>query len=307
MNEVYVSNHNPRHNLCCDIRDMLTMDLPKELYQLDVLDGSPPCSTFSMAGNREKDWGKEKKFKEGQKSQVLDTLFFDFIALAKRLQPKVVVAENVKGMLLGNAIDYVRRIHTEFDDAGYYCQHFLLDASTMGVPQRRERVVFLCLRKDLASPFLRSVDMFTQQPYIDMGFNEKQILYGEFADDEGKDITGKMKEAWDNKEQGDYDLTNAYWKIHKKRGLFNCVLAYKNNVCNTLAAHIEAIIPFHKPKYLSEMEVRLASTFPTDYDFLKCKPYYICGMSVPPVMMAQIANRVWEYWLKNLHHLTSTK
>lgn len=96
---------------------------------MDILDGSPPCSTFSIAGNREKDWGKEKKFREGQSAQVLDTLFFDFIALARVLQPKVVVAENVKGLLMGSAIDYVRRIYKDFDNAGYYCQHFLLDAS----------------------------------------------------------------------------------------------------------------------------------------------------------------------------------
>lgn len=68
-------------------------------------------------------------FREGQTAQVLDTLFFDFIALAKALQPKVVIAENVKGLLMGNAIDYVRRIYKDFEDAGYYCQHFLLDAS----------------------------------------------------------------------------------------------------------------------------------------------------------------------------------
>lgn len=80
------------------------------------MDGSPPCSTFSLSGNREKDWGKEKVFREGQTAQVLDTLFFDFIALAKALQPKVVIAENVKGLLMGNAIDYVRRIYKDFED-----------------------------------------------------------------------------------------------------------------------------------------------------------------------------------------------
>lgn len=86
---------------------------------MDILDGSPPCSTFSLSGNREKDWGKEKVFREGQTAQVLDTLFFDFIALAKALQPKVVIAENVKGLLMGNAIDYVRRIYKDFEDAGF--------------------------------------------------------------------------------------------------------------------------------------------------------------------------------------------
>jgi DNA (cytosine-5)-methyltransferase 1 len=41
---------------------------------------------------------------------------------------------------MGSAIDYVRRIYKDFDNAGYYCQHFLLDASKMGVPQKRERI-----------------------------------------------------------------------------------------------------------------------------------------------------------------------
>ena len=78
-----------------------------------------------MAGTREKDWGKEKKFREGQALQVLDNLFFDFIDLAKELQPKIVVAENVKGLLQGGAKSYVRQIYRDFDLAGYYCQHFL--------------------------------------------------------------------------------------------------------------------------------------------------------------------------------------
>lgn len=120
-----------------------------------------------MAGNREKDWGKEKIFREGQELQVLDTLFFDFIDLAKELQPKVVVAENVKGLLMGDAKQYVIKIYKEFDKAGYYCQHFLLDASKMGVPQKRERVFFIALRKDLAQPFLHFADMFTEVPKID--------------------------------------------------------------------------------------------------------------------------------------------
>lgn len=81
------------------------------------MDGSPPCSTFSLSGNREKDWGKEKVFREGQTAQVLDTLFFDFIALAKALQPKVVIAENVKVLLMGNASD--EHITDDISQEGY--------------------------------------------------------------------------------------------------------------------------------------------------------------------------------------------
>lgn len=149
MNKVYVANHHPRLNYLCDIREMVTKELPDELYHLDVLDGSPPCSSFSVLGNRDEDWGKEKKFREGQAMQVLDTLFFDFIDLAKELQPKIVIAENVKGLLLGEAFNYVRRIYEEFDKAGYVVCHTLCDATYMGVPQMRKRVFFTAIRKDL--------------------------------------------------------------------------------------------------------------------------------------------------------------
>ena len=64
MNELYVLNHNPKYNYLMDIRDFNKIDnseLPKELFDLDIFDASPPCSTFSMAGDREKAWGVEKK------------------------------------------------------------------------------------------------------------------------------------------------------------------------------------------------------------------------------------------------------
>ena len=179
MVEVYKENHKPKFSYLESITTFAKRkDLPKELYELDILDGSPPCSSFSMAGNREKDWGKEKKFREGQELQVLDTLFFDFIDLANELKPKVVVAENVKGLLLGNAKQYVIKIYEAFDKAGYTCQHFLLNACKMGVPQRRERVFFIALRKDLSPKFMELVDMFTELPKLELEFNEKEILFG---------------------------------------------------------------------------------------------------------------------------------
>jgi DNA (cytosine-5)-methyltransferase 1 len=199
MIEVYKLNHNPKYSFLESITTFAKRkDLPKELYELDILDGSPPCSSFSMAGNREKDWGKEKVFREGQELQVLDTLFFDFIDLAKELQPKVVVAENVKGLLLGEANEYVIKIYKEFDKAGYYVQHWLLDASKMGVPQRRERVFFIALRKDLAKPFLYNADMFTVVPKLELTFKEPGIKFGEYRTATGKDYShterGKLME-----------------------------------------------------------------------------------------------------------------
>lgn len=150
INDMYVKNHHPKYNFLMGVQDFYKEEnlknIPEELYHLDVLDGSPPCSTFSMAGLREDAWGKEKKFKEGQAKQVLSDLFFDFIKVAELLKPKVVVAENVKGMLSGNAKGYVNIIRKEFGRIGYDVQIFLLNAATMGVPQKRERV-FFCVQK----------------------------------------------------------------------------------------------------------------------------------------------------------------
>lgn len=302
VNNVYVANHRPQINLLGDIRELLWggVKLPSQLYNLDVLDGSPPCSSFSMVGIREKGWGKEKKFREGQNKQVLDTLFFDFIALAKELQPKVVVAENVKGLLMGNAIDYVRRIYKDFEEAGYYCQHFLLNASNMGVPQMRERVFFVCIRHDLGINFLKVSDLFNVEPHIDMSFDEPPITYKDLADYKGEPFGGKMKELFDVREYGDDDMSVAYFKQTGKRSFFSQRYLYENNVCSTLTSHRDSIIPFNKAVFLSQSEVCNISTFPQDYDFGGLSPHYICGMSVPPVMMAQIATRIYEQWLSKL-------
>ena len=182
MIEAYRLNHNPKYSYLEPIQEFKNRkDLPRELYELDILDGSPPCSSFSISGNREKDWGKEKKFREGQSKQVLDTLFFDFIDLAKELQPKIVIAENVKGLLMGKAKEYVKKIYDAFDTAGYFVQHHLLDASKMGVPQRRQRVFFIAIRKDLASKFTK-IDSFSENPKLKLEFNEPPIFWKEIKE-----------------------------------------------------------------------------------------------------------------------------
>jgi len=87
--QAYIKNHNPKYSFLEDIRTFKERkNLPDELYNLDILDGSPPCSSFSMVGKREKDWGKSKKFNEGQTKQILDDLFFHFIDLADKLNQK---------------------------------------------------------------------------------------------------------------------------------------------------------------------------------------------------------------------------
>lgn len=303
MIEVYKENHKPKYSFHESITTFAKRkDLPKELYELDILDGSPPCSSFSMAGNREKDWGKEKKFREGQELQVLDTLFFDFIDLAKELQPKVVVAENVKGLLLGAAKEYVIKIYKAFDEAGYTCQHFLLNASKMGVPQRRERVFFIALRKDLAGPFMEQVDMFTELPKLELDFNEKEVLFKEIFEKGNKErmLTGKPKELWNNKELSDIGLSEANGRLYNKpNNFFGWGYVKLNNVVNTIIAN-DTLVLYDEQRHLSKKELCKIGSYPLDYNFLKLKPSYLIGMSVPPLMTGKIAEQIYKQWLSKL-------
>lgn len=307
MAEAYIVNHNPKYYFIEPIQTFkLRKDLPKELYNLDILDGSPPCSSFSMAGNREKDWGKEKKFREGQANQVLDNLFFDFIDLAKELQPKVVVAENVKGLLQGNAIKYVREIYRQFDLAGYYCQHWLLDASKMGVPQRRERVFFICLRKDLAKQFLIQKDLFTVVPRLDLVFKEPEISFKEaecIDSTNGKKVYPGMIDYFDKCKPGNNMSTVSpkganYW--------FNYIKINPNIPAPTLAsANNDKLFHYDKPEQLSLNQWCLLGSFPLDYNFLedgkvKNDGRYIIGMSVPPICIANISEQIYNQWLNKL-------
>jgi DNA (cytosine-5)-methyltransferase 1 len=306
MMAAYVTNHNPKYSFLEPIQTFkLREDLPKELYELDILDGSPPCSSFSMAGNREKDWGKEKKFREGQAKQELDTLFFDFIDLAKRLQPKVVIAENVKGLLMGNAKAYVRRIYSELEAAGYYVQHFLLDASTMGVPQRRERVFFIALRKDLATPFLDVVDMFNTQPTLRLEFNEPPIPYKMIKNDNpiiNCAQTEKVYPSWAKwVSQCEPGKDFGSIKSIEKSAMFNCCKVDNEVVIPTITAKFDGSAYFNDDnRHLNLHELALAQSYPLDYNYLSSVGQYILGMSVPPVAMAQIAHQIYLQWLSKI-------
>lgn len=305
MIEVYKLNHNPKYSFLESITTFAKRkDLPKELYQLDILDGSPPCSSFSMAGNREKDWGKEKVFREGQAEQVLDTLFFDFIDLAKELQPKVVVAENVKGLLMGDARQYVIKIYKEFEKAGYYCQHFLLNASKMGVPQKRERVFFIALRKDLAQPFLHFADMFTEVPKIELNFKELEIKFSEIYEpnNEERMLTEFSNKLWQKREFGDSSFEQINERVHHKANMhFNTKFLYKHKVANTVTGK-DGCVLFDEPRHRSKLENLRCSSFPLDYNFLENKEYYLMGMSVPPIMTAQVATEIYNQWLSKLNN-----
>lgn len=134
-----------------DIRTVTPADLLDQAGisagELDILDGSPPCASFSTAGKREAGWGKSKKYSDTE--QRTDDLFYEYARLLRGVQPKVFVAENVSGLVKGTAKGYFLRILAELRGCGYQVSAKLLDAQWLGVPQMRQRLIFVGVRNDL--------------------------------------------------------------------------------------------------------------------------------------------------------------
>jgi DNA (cytosine-5)-methyltransferase 1 len=290
----YKRNLNPKYYFLCPISDLLTADLPSELHELDILDGSPPCSTFSMAGSREKAWGKKKHFREGQAEQVLSDLFFDYLNLVERLRPRVAIAENVKGMIIGNAKGYTKMVMQRFREIGYRPQLFLLNAADCGVPQRRERVFFCALRDDIKRPELR---LKPQHRWISAG--EATI-----------DLRGlnhiEMEDTAPNNTDRKYwhltDVDSDYGKVHKsmsgKDGFWNHKKLSSSVPSLTLTANSDMFNHWGQCRKLTFREWKRLGSFPDDYHAKTDKiGKYMIGMSVPPKMTKAVAEAVIQQWL----------
>ena len=116
---------------------------------IDILDGSPPCPPFSMSGTKRKGWGKEK-VAYGFKQERIEDLTFEQVRLVGELKPKVVVCENVKGLTMEYARDYLNMMLNEFEKQGYVMTCKVLNGWKHGVPQKRERVFIVGVRNDVA-------------------------------------------------------------------------------------------------------------------------------------------------------------
>ena len=144
--DIYENNQRPEQMFVCDIRKLLDRD---DLPEVDILDGSPPCSTFTINGDRDKALGKKKKFSEGQEMQILSNLFNEYIKLVDKMQPKVFIAENVKGILMGTMKNkYHNKIMRNYKRIGYTPKCFVIKGVNIGLAQKRERVFYIAVRND---------------------------------------------------------------------------------------------------------------------------------------------------------------
>jgi DNA (cytosine-5)-methyltransferase 1 len=134
-----------------DIRNVTGKTIREKIgdVEVDILDGSPPCPPFSMAGSKQEGWGKEK-VAYGWKQKNIEDLTFDQIRIVGDLKPKVVVCENVKGLTMDYAREYLTRMISEFEKEGYITDYQVLNGWQYGVPQKRERIFIVSIREDVA-------------------------------------------------------------------------------------------------------------------------------------------------------------
>lgn len=137
------------------------------------------------------------------------------------------------------------------------------------------------------------------QHELDMTFNYEKVPYGQIKDGIGKSATPKVKEVLVDCRIGEKDMVAAWNRIHnpdnpEKRMWFNHIVIYDTDVVPTLTSGHGSFWDFREQTQISNKSIANASTFPQDYDFGTAKVEYICGMSVPPLMIKRIVNKMLE-------------
>lgn len=137
-----LKNNRPNWNVLCeDVEIVASRDLEQEFNilkgELDLLSGGAPCQSFSYAGKR---LGID---------DVRGTMFYHYATFLKKLQPKVFLFENVRGLLTHDKGRTYKTILGIFQDEGYQTQYKVLNAWNYGVAQKRERLITIGIRNDL--------------------------------------------------------------------------------------------------------------------------------------------------------------
>jgi len=219
--ETYKENYPDTPVIKEDIKKLTGKDFLKltniKQGELDILDGSPPCSAFSIAGKREKGWDKTKKYSDNKEVENIEDLFFEFIRIAKDIQPKIIVGENVAGITMGEAKEYFNRIVNEFSTIGYEAVGKVLNSADFGTPQARQRCFFIAVRNDVMEKIgLNFMSMESQLYPLPTG---KQVTLREAIDNIQNDpeeekmlldfVQGSFQKKW-------IELLEFYPKKHLK-------------------------------------------------------------------------------------------
>lgn len=261
-----------------DNRDIRTVS-SSEIPEIDILTGGFPCQSFSIVAQNPKRLGvKDDRGK----------LFFEMCRILRDKQPKCFIAENVKGILSANGKSAFPLIIKEFEDSGYNVSYRLLNAVNYGVPQKRERVIIVGIRKDLNKKF--DFDTLPKEDCIPTS-TLSQIIE--------KDVPEKY-----------FFSQKAVDGMMKKRDLMNKGRAQDiNQPCNTVGAHLAKVslnstdpVLLENGKYrrFTPREVARIQSFPESFVLIGSEgaQYRALGNAIAPVMFWHVANAVTETLLR---------
>lgn len=282
----YRLNHPTTRVYEADIRTLdplaILADLGLKPGELDILDGSPPCSSFSTAGLVEDGWGKSKQY--GNRKQRTDDLFYEYIRFVKAIQPKVFVAENVSGLIKGASKGHFNLFLQAFRECGYVVKAKLMNAANYGVPQIRQRIIFIGVRNDLG---IEPTYPIASAKVINLRDAFSGIINSvdELAD---SDIS-RFAIYSELKRLKPYGKSNKYVSLQKES---------LNNPARTATAMLGTIsaasICHWDNRKFTIPELKAIQSFPQSYQFSDA--YALAaegiGRSVPPKMMEAIARTI---------------
>ena len=297
--------------------------------ELDLLDGSPPCSAFSMAGSvshgegrtHADAFGKKKKYSDIEGVENVEDLFFEFLRVAKDIKPKVIIGENVEGLTMGEAKEYFHKIQNTFEDIGYLIVANVLDSSYFGVPQSRKRCFFIGVREDVAEKV--GINFMTMyQLYPDK--NDFRTTLGEAINDVVNEDKEELDYLFDKisperavgktlmKMPKDPDKVLTGMDYHVKGHHFNLKRSSLRKPCPTITAmgNLAGVAgtchPIEDRKFTIK-ELKRIMSLPEDFKLTgkHNKKSERIGRMVPPLMMKALAESVYNKVLKPYKELNN--
>ena len=231
---------------------------------LDVLDGSPPCQGFSTAGKR-------------QVSDARNDLAWEFIRLIEGLQPRAFVMENVSGMAKGGMRGRFNEILAGLKATGYRVEVKKLNAMYYGVPQSRERIIFIGMREG------QEIEWPKRQAIITVG-----DAIGHLPDGVQGNHSEQVIAAWHKSKPA-----QLLRKAVKYVGSFqSCRLGPDRPAPTQIKGHSHW--HYKVPRKLTSVETGMIQSFPESFKWIGGAGKIVerIGNSVPPKMMQAIAECV---------------
>ena len=331
--ETYLANYPDTPILPQDIKDLTGYDFLQEAGirpgELDILDGSPPCSAFSISGKRDKGWDQEKEYSDGKKVENIEDLFLEYIRIAKEIQPKIIVAENVKGITAGEAKKKLNEFINEFQKIGYDVVYKVMNAADYGVPQARERTIFVCIREDVCEEVgLNFMTMNNNYPESVGKHISIKSAIDDIVNDSAEEkflfdyVQGSFQKKWIellefNPSRHLKPSDERFLDINPKRSMFNMIRPCPDLPSPTLTqigqqTSVSGVFHYAKNRKLTLPELKRLMSLPEDFKLTTNKKTVNgqfdqkaerIGRMVAPKMMGALASSLYENVLRPYHEL----